>query len=104
MSIKVALIGVSGFAMFHYVNLMELAESGQICLVAATIINPDQEAAKCRSLLAIGAEIFEDYQTMLTTWEGRIDLCVIPTAIHQHAPMTIAALAAGCNVLVEKPA
>ena len=39
-------------------------------------------------------------------WEreaGQIDLCLIPTGIHLHATMTIAALRAGANVLVEKP-
>jgi predicted dehydrogenase len=40
---------------------------------------------------------------MLRAHAGRIDLCLIPTGIHWHARMTIAALEAGANVLVEKP-
>ncbi len=40
---------------------------------------------------------------MLREFRGRIDLCLIPTGIHWHARMTIAALEAGANVLVEKP-
>ena len=37
---------------------------------------------------------------MLSAHEGGIDLCLIPTGIHWHARMTIAALRAGANVLV----
>src|SRR5690606_37279986 len=40
---------------------------------------------------------------MLREQRGRIDLCLIPTGIPWHARMTIAALRAGANVLVEKP-
>jgi predicted dehydrogenase len=40
---------------------------------------------------------------MLRAEAGKIDLCMIPTGIHWHARMTIAALRAGANVLVEKP-
>jgi predicted dehydrogenase len=41
---------------------------------------------------------------MFEAWRGRLDLCLIPTGIHLHAPMTVAALQAGANVFVEKPA
>jgi predicted dehydrogenase len=40
---------------------------------------------------------------MLHRHAGQIDLCLIPTGIHWHARMTVAALQAGANVLVEKP-
>jgi predicted dehydrogenase len=40
---------------------------------------------------------------MLERFRGGIDLCFIPTGIHLHAPMAIAALEAGANVLLEKP-
>lgn len=41
---------------------------------------------------------------MLHERAGKLDLCTIPTSIHTHAALTIAALEAGANVLVEKPA
>jgi predicted dehydrogenase len=40
---------------------------------------------------------------MLRVESGRLDLCLIPTGIPWHARMTLAALRAGANVLVEKP-
>jgi predicted dehydrogenase len=40
---------------------------------------------------------------MLDQCRGQVDVVVIPTAIHHHAPMSIAAFEAGYHVLVEKP-
>ena len=102
--ISVALVGVSGFGEVHYRNLRDAAKKGQLRLAAATIINQQEEWAKCEELRASGCQLFDNYEAMLTTWQGRLDLCVIPTGIHHHAPMTQRALQAGCHVLVEKPA
>lgn len=102
--VSVALVGVSGYARTHYDQLMKCRDRGQVRIVAATIINQAQEQEKCDALCAAGCEIFEDFERMLATWRGRLDLCIIPTGIHLHAMMTTAALAAGCHVLLEKPA
>lgn len=40
---------------------------------------------------------------MLDALKGNCDLCIIPTGIHHHKNMTLQALAAGMDVLVEKP-
>jgi predicted dehydrogenase len=102
--INVALVGVSGFAEFHYNELLALRQKGLVRLAYATVINQDQELAKCRFLKEVGCKLFTDFHAMLREGHGRIDLCIIPTGIHLHAPMTVAALQAGCHVLVEKPA
>lgn len=102
--ISIALIGVSGFAHWHYKGLLRLAKEGKARIAAATIINQDEEAAKCGVLRGMGCALYDDYRDMLNAWSGRLDLCVIPTGIHLHSRMTLAALKAGCNVLVEKPA
>ncbi|MCE0499342.1 MAG: Gfo/Idh/MocA family oxidoreductase [Methylacidiphilales bacterium] len=102
--LNVALVGVSGFADFHYRELLALRQKGLVRLLCATVINQDEEAAKCQTLREIGCELFSDHQRMLREGRGRIDLCVIPTGIHLHAPMTVDALHADCHVLVEKPA
>lgn len=101
--IRTALIGVSGYANQHYEMLLMQAERGEMAPVAATIINQSQEPDKCAKLRSLGCEIFDDYRAMLENRRGDLDLCMIPTGIPQHAPMTIAALEAGCHVFVEKP-
>ncbi len=99
-----ALIGVSGFGDVHYRDLMRETEAGRLRPVAATVINPDEEREKCERLRGLGCTLFADYREMLRSFAGRIDLCLIPTGIALHAPMTCAAVEAGANVLVEKPA
>ncbi|MFW5857727.1 MAG: Gfo/Idh/MocA family protein, partial [Planctomycetota bacterium] len=101
--LRTAIIGVSGFGDVHYQDLLREADAGRLQPVAATIINPDDEAEKCACLRNHGAALFVDYQEMLRQHAGGLDLCLIPTGIALHAPMSRAALAAGAHVYVEKP-
>jgi predicted dehydrogenase len=100
---RAALVGVSGYGRWHLLMLMEQAALGRVRLTAATIINQTQEAGICARLVRPGVEIFSDYDAMLAAHAGRLDLVLLPTGIHHHAPMTLAALHAGAHVLVEKP-
>jgi predicted dehydrogenase len=100
---RVAIIGVSGYGSIHLQLARESRDRGEVRITAAAIINPQEEAATVAELEAQGAEVFADYREMFRRHAGRIDLCLIPTGIHWHARMTIAALEAGANVLVEKP-
>jgi len=67
------------------------------------VINPGEEAEACQRLRSKGVSLYESWQAMLEAWRGRLDLCSIPVPIHLHETITIAALEAGSNVLVEKP-
>lgn len=100
---QLALIGISGYGRVHLQLARECRERGEADIVAAVVINPQDEAENIAQLTASGCKIFSDYREMLREFAGRIDLCLIPTGIHWHARMTIAALEAGANVLVEKP-
>ena len=101
--LRFALIGISGYGRIHLQLARAARDRGEADIVAAVVINAPEEAANVAELEAKGCEIFSDYAEMLRRHYGRIDLCLIPTGIHWHARMTIAALAAGANVLVEKP-
>ena len=68
------------------------------------MINEEEEAEKCARLRELGCRLFTDYREMLHTFGAQADICFIPTGIHLHEPMTIAALQQGMNVFVEKPA
>jgi predicted dehydrogenase len=100
---RIAIIGVSGYGRVHLQLAKESLARGEVQITAATIINPDEESTVVAELRATGTEIFADHAAMFRAHAGRIDLCLIPTGIHWHARMTIAALEAGANVLVEKP-
>lgn len=103
-TVRVALIGVSGFANIHYNMIQMGTEAHGFRLTAATIINQEEEQAKCEAIRNRGGVIFEDYREMFKAFHGHLDLCFIPTGIHMHAPMAIAAMEAGANVFLEKPA
>jgi predicted dehydrogenase len=100
---RLALIGISGYGRIHLQLARECRDRGEVDLVAATVINPTEEADNVAELTARGCAIYSDYLEMLKAHAGKIDLCLIPTGIPWHARMTIAALQAGANVLVEKP-
>lgn len=100
---RVALIGVSGYGRIHLLLAREGRDRGELEIVAATVINPAEEAAAIAELSGHGCRLYTDYREMLTRHAGQIDLCLIPTGIHLHARMTVEALRAGANVLVEKP-
>lgn len=100
---RIALIGISGYGRIHLQLARECRDRGEADIVAATVINPEEESANIAELAARGCKIYSDYEEMLREQAGRIDLCMIPTGIHWHARMTIAALRSGANVLVEKP-
>jgi len=101
---EIALIGVSGFGEVHYTNFLQCHREDRLRIVAVTVINHEQQEEKCRVLESIGCRVFSNTDEMFAAISGQCDLCVIPTGIHLHATMTTAVLAAGCNVLVEKPA
>jgi predicted dehydrogenase len=100
---RVALIGVTGYAGIYLALAQTAHARGEINLCAAVIINPQEAGAIEADLRAKGCTIHRDYEEMLRLEAGRLDLCLIPTGIPWHARMTLAALRAGANVLVEKP-
>lgn len=102
--IRVCLIGVTGWGSVHYGELIEHHAQGLARLVAATIINPDDVRDRITHLQGIGCQVHADFREMLAAWAGKADLCIVPTGIHWHAPMAIAAMEAGMDVLLEKPA
>ena len=104
MKAKVGLIGVSGYGATHFGHLRQLAERGLAEIAAAAVINPEQVPDQLAVLKGMGSRIFPTADALFAEMKGKLDLICIPTGIAFHEPMTLQALAAGANVLVEKPA
>ncbi|MDQ8184023.1 Gfo/Idh/MocA family oxidoreductase [Pelagicoccus sp. SDUM812002] len=100
---RIALIGVSGYAEVYIDWLLEAHAESLIDLVAATILPSERNVAPALALKEIASKIYDSYEDMFAAEAGNLDICFIPTGIQWHAPMAIAALKAGSNVLVEKP-
>lgn len=100
---RVALIGVTGYGGIYLQLVRESLAKREINLVAAVIINRDHVPDIAAELSAGGTVIYSSSEEFFAKESGQIDLCLIPVGIQWHARLTIAALRAGMNVLVEKP-
>jgi predicted dehydrogenase len=100
---RIALIGITGYAQIYVDLLLEQSNADRCELTSVAIIPPHQNHPNAELLRARGAKVYDSFDSLIAGEEGRMDLCIIPTGIHWHARMTIAALRAGANVLVEKP-
>ena len=96
--IRIAIIGAGGFAKgMHLPNLQELTEHYHIqAIVSRTGHNANATAKQFKANYAS-----TDYEQVLNDKE--VDAVLIATRHNLHAEMTLQALKAGKNVLVEKP-
>jgi len=101
-----AVVGMGGYAKTHLNYVRQVEEEGLGKHVAEVALPSDQEVYvdEVEALRARGVEIYPSLREMLAVARDRIDVVCIPTGIPLHRPMAVAALEAGVNVLVEKPA
>lgn len=97
--IRVGIIGTGNISPAHFEGY--LAFPGQTQIVALCDIKPSKAQAAAERFGLSAAQIFDDAATMLAVSD--LDLVSIATPPNTHAELSIAALEAGVNVLVEKP-
>jgi len=96
---KALRVGICGLGDWAWRHVKLLRETGGFEIVA---IASRSDAAWERARRDLpGAALFRDQQEMLAT--ARPDLVIVATPHHLHASMSMAALAAGAHVIVEKP-
>ncbi|KRE72184.1 DUF6807 family protein [Arthrobacter sp. Soil762] len=94
---RIALVGVHGFGESHLANLARLEEAGVLELVAVADPNPPETGT-----LAGSVAVFNTLDQLLAA--GPVpDVVILATPIQTHAPLALAAIAAGADVYVEKP-
>ncbi|HJV99636.1 MAG TPA: DUF6807 family protein [Arthrobacter sp.] len=94
---RIALVGVHGFGERHLANLARLEAAGAVELVAVADPNPPQDGT-----LGASVAVFTTLDQLLASGTAP-DVVILATPIQTHAPLALAALAAGCDVYVEKP-
>ncbi|GIE51386.1 oxidoreductase [Amorphoplanes nipponensis] len=97
MTAAVALIGANGHGRSHRRRIAELERTGSVRLVALADVQPIEPDPP----VPAGAAVFTDHRELLAT--AAPDVVVICTPPHTHLPIALDALAAGCDVLLEKP-
>lgn len=101
--IKTAIIGVSGYGKVIYDLCQECVQAGKMEISAVVIRTPSKVPDLIKSL-PTSCQIFKSADELFENMSGKLDLVCIPTGINTHAPLSIAAMRAGANVMVEKPA
>ncbi len=96
--LRIAIIGAGAIANTHIEGFLKFKDRCQIVAVSDIYADKAQEKIERYELDAVA---FEDYKELLA--ESKPDLSVILTPPFAHAEVTIAALEAGTNVLLEKP-
>ncbi|MDR7385010.1 Gfo/Idh/MocA family protein [Promicromonospora iranensis] len=97
--LKIGIIGTGGIARAHIDGYQRFPAECEI--VALCDITPGKAAAVGAELGLAGARAYDSAEDLLAA--ERLDLVSIATPPSSHAELTIAALRAGVDVLVEKP-
>jgi predicted dehydrogenase len=90
---RVALIGANGHGRWHRRRIAELADAGAARLAGIADPAPVEPAPD--------VPVFAGHRELLTA--VRPDVVVVCTPPHTHLPIALDALAAGCDLLLEKP-
>lgn len=88
-------LGRSGWGI-HAAGLADLPDQFRVAAVADAIPERQQEAKD-----KFGCDVYADPETLIA--EADVELIVVATPSHLHAPLAKKALAAGKHVVVEKP-
>ncbi len=104
--IRFAVIGLGGYAQVHVQAVRWLARTGQARLSAVVVREQErgQHAEAIHRLRRQGVRFFSSYADLLAESTACADVLTVPTGIHQHAEISIAAMQAGLHVYCEKPA
>ena len=93
----VALIGANGHGQWHRRRIAEVEAAGRVRLVALADVRPlDPDPP-----VPPGVPVFTDHRELLA--ETSPDVVVICTPPHTHLSIALDAIAAGCDLLLEKP-
>ncbi|PTA44058.1 Gfo/Idh/MocA family protein [Micromonospora sp. RP3T] len=96
---RVALVGANGHGRWHRRVIAALHGAGRLRLVALVDVRPPEEEPDAPT--PPGTGIFTDHLTMLAA--SRPDVVVVCTPPHTHLPIARDVLAAGADLLLEKP-
>jgi predicted dehydrogenase len=94
----VAIVGAAGHGLHHRRAVHRLQQAGRVRLVGLCDVRPVEAAPDAP---VDGVATFHDHTTMLDKTQP--DVVVVVTPPHTHLPIALHVLAAGCDLLLEKP-
>lgn len=97
LSARIALVGVHGYGLRHLDNLQRLQAGGLVQLVSVADPHPP-----AKGTLGKDVGVYRSLDGLLNS--GPVpDVVILATPIQTHAPLALAAIAAGADVYMEKP-
>jgi predicted dehydrogenase len=97
MTTTVALVGANGHGRSHRRRIAQLQAQTRVRLTALADVHP----VDADPPVPDGVALFTDYRALLA--RAAPDVLVICTPPHTHLPIALDAVAAGCDLLLEKP-
>ncbi|MFI5891477.1 Gfo/Idh/MocA family protein [Actinoplanes sp. NPDC051513] len=97
MTATVALIGANGHGRWHRRRIAEVEQAGRVRLVGLADVRPLEPDPPVPD----GVPVFTDHRELLAKTSP--DVVVICTPPHTHLQIALDAIAAGCDLLLEKP-
>lgn len=94
----VAIVGTAGHGLWHRRTVHRLAQAGRVRLVGLCDVRPVEAAPDAP---VDGVATFDEHTTMLAKTQP--DVVVVVTPPHTHLPIALDVLAAGSDLLLEKP-
>ncbi len=101
--VRIAQVGVGGFGWEHYNQIKRLSDEGRVERIAVAEMAQQENTEALGELKNNGVRIYADARELFEQEQGNLDLVTLPVGIALHAPLAIAAMEAGYNVLSEKP-
>lgn len=103
--LRVAIIGMGGFAAGHQQAIRRLEAAGACTLVCSCDPRLAAFAAQMRALDydGRGVRVFDEYRAMLDACAGELDVVTVPTPVPLHAEMHRACVDRQLAVYLEKP-
>ncbi len=95
---QVAIIGTGGISDSHIQGYLQFPDK---CRIVALVDIYPEKAIQKNAKYGLNARVYDDHRALLR--EGNFDLASVCTPPYVHAEITINLLAAGKNVLLEKP-
>ena len=103
--VRFVVIGLGGYGLVHIEAVRWLARQGLGRLTGVVALPVDRAARPdmVASLQQEGVVLYESVEQFMSSGIRTADVLTVPIGIHEHVPVSIAAMEAGLHVYCEKP-
>ena len=101
--VRICIVGVGGYGRSYVTSVETVQEEGLARLVAVVIRNRAKYPEEVAKYESEGVPIFTSFDQALDDLQGKVDIMAIPTGINTHRRLSVPAMKAGYDVVLEKP-